>query len=210
MALLMVMTVCLLVYAALEYRIRTALKEHEATFPDQKGKRIQHPTARWVFHKNASKSGSLCGMSGRITGSSPMLQASARRTAQRLVGKSATRAAPPLIWPNSWAKPVRAWISKSSSSKSIRGNRVRTCSRTDGDSAVLTGPCCVLAAAHVSWPPITGLGQTPSCVSPSPAPPWGSIWAASCGHATSRPSVQRSPGAAVTVDAQLGTRRAGA
>ena len=50
MALLMVMTVCLLVYAALEYRIRHALKEHEATFPDQKGKRIQNPTARWVFH----------------------------------------------------------------------------------------------------------------------------------------------------------------
>ena len=50
MALLMVMTVCLLVYAALEYRIRTALKTHEATFPDQKGKRIQNPTARWVFH----------------------------------------------------------------------------------------------------------------------------------------------------------------
>ena len=103
MALLMVMTVCLLVYAALEYRIRTALKEPAATFPDQKGKRIQNPTARWVFHyfvgihglyipgqglmilhltdehstcssswgsgmpgfidKNASKSGSLCGMS---------------------------------------------------------------------------------------------------------------------------------------------------
>jgi transposase len=50
MALLMVMTVCLLVYAALEYRIRHALKDNEATFPDQKGKRIQHPTARWVFH----------------------------------------------------------------------------------------------------------------------------------------------------------------
>ena len=50
MALLMVMTVCLLVYAALEYRIRQALKEHEATFPDQKGKRVQNPTARWVFH----------------------------------------------------------------------------------------------------------------------------------------------------------------
>ena len=50
MALLMVMTVCLLVYAALEYRIRTVLKKHEATFPDQKGKRIQNPTARWVFH----------------------------------------------------------------------------------------------------------------------------------------------------------------
>ena len=50
MALLMVMTICLLVYAALEYRIRNALKDNEATFPDQKGKRIQHPTARGVFH----------------------------------------------------------------------------------------------------------------------------------------------------------------
>ena len=50
MALVMVMTVCVLVYAALEYRIRTALKEHGATFPDHKGKRIQNPTARWVFH----------------------------------------------------------------------------------------------------------------------------------------------------------------
>ena len=50
MALWMGMTVCLLVYAALEYRIRPALKDHEATFPDQKGKPIQNPTARWVFH----------------------------------------------------------------------------------------------------------------------------------------------------------------
>lgn len=49
MALLMVMTVCLLVYAALEYRIRTALNAQQATFPDQKGRPIQNPTARWVF-----------------------------------------------------------------------------------------------------------------------------------------------------------------
>jgi transposase len=49
MALLMVMTVCLLVYAALEYRIRQALKAHEATFPNQTGQPIQNPTARWVF-----------------------------------------------------------------------------------------------------------------------------------------------------------------
>ena len=49
-ALFMVMSICLLVYAALEYRIRTAIKEHRATFPDQKGQRIQHSTARWVFH----------------------------------------------------------------------------------------------------------------------------------------------------------------
>jgi transposase len=50
MALLMVMTVCLLVYAALEYRIRQALQTHNATFPNQKGQRVQNPTARWVFH----------------------------------------------------------------------------------------------------------------------------------------------------------------
>jgi len=35
MALLMVMTVCLLVYAALENRIRQALQGHDATFPNQ-------------------------------------------------------------------------------------------------------------------------------------------------------------------------------
>jgi len=50
MALLMVMTLCLLVYAALEYRIRQALQGHDATFPNQQGKRVQNPTARWVFH----------------------------------------------------------------------------------------------------------------------------------------------------------------
>jgi transposase len=50
MALLMVMTVCLLVYAALEYRIRKALKEQGATFPNQKGTPVQNPTARWIFH----------------------------------------------------------------------------------------------------------------------------------------------------------------
>jgi transposase len=49
MALLMVMTVCLLVYAALEYRIRQTLKAHQATFPNQKGQPVQNPTARWVF-----------------------------------------------------------------------------------------------------------------------------------------------------------------
>ena len=50
MALLMVMTVCLLVSAALEYRIRKVLTEHAATCPDQQGHRLQNPTARWVFH----------------------------------------------------------------------------------------------------------------------------------------------------------------
>ena len=50
MALLMIMMVCWLVYAAIEYRIRKALSDHEAMFPNQKGKRIQHPTAWWVLH----------------------------------------------------------------------------------------------------------------------------------------------------------------
>ncbi len=49
MALLMVMTVCLLVYAALEHRIRKTLQQHKTSVPDQKGKPTQRPTARWVF-----------------------------------------------------------------------------------------------------------------------------------------------------------------
>jgi transposase len=49
MALLMVMTVCLMVYAALEYRIRQTLAEHNESVPDQKGKPTVRPTAKWVF-----------------------------------------------------------------------------------------------------------------------------------------------------------------
>jgi hypothetical protein len=49
MALLRVMTVCLVVYAAVAYRIRATLRTHEATIPDQQGQPTQTPTARWVF-----------------------------------------------------------------------------------------------------------------------------------------------------------------
>nr|MDU9044253.1 hypothetical protein [Candidatus Electrothrix aestuarii] len=49
MALMMVMTLCLLVYAALEYRIREELDTNNETFPNQKGKPVSAPTARWVF-----------------------------------------------------------------------------------------------------------------------------------------------------------------
>ena len=49
MALLMIMTLSLLIYATLEYRIRKALVEEEETFPNQKKQPIQNPTARWVF-----------------------------------------------------------------------------------------------------------------------------------------------------------------
>jgi transposase len=50
MALLTLMTVCLLVYATLESRIWKSLNAQQATSPNQKGKPIQNPTDRWVFH----------------------------------------------------------------------------------------------------------------------------------------------------------------
>jgi len=49
MALTMVMTVCLLVYAALEHRIRKTLVDSNSFFPNQTGKMIRNPTVRWVF-----------------------------------------------------------------------------------------------------------------------------------------------------------------
>ena len=49
MALLMVMTLCLMVYAALEWRIREGLREQGQSFIDQKGQPTQRPSARWVF-----------------------------------------------------------------------------------------------------------------------------------------------------------------
>ncbi len=49
MALLMVMTLCLLVYAAIEHRVRSVLREQGGSVPDQKGKPTDKPTARWVF-----------------------------------------------------------------------------------------------------------------------------------------------------------------
>jgi transposase len=49
MALMLVMTLCLLVYAALEHHIRERLQTEGQTFPHQTGKPVQNPTARWVF-----------------------------------------------------------------------------------------------------------------------------------------------------------------
>lgn len=48
-ALLMVMTLCLLVYAALEYKIRKKLHENGENFLNQKKKPTKNPTTRWVF-----------------------------------------------------------------------------------------------------------------------------------------------------------------
>jgi transposase len=51
MASLMIMTLCLLVYSALEWRIRRGLQAQDLAFPDQKGNPTQRPTARWVFER---------------------------------------------------------------------------------------------------------------------------------------------------------------
>lgn len=48
-AMLMIMTLSLLVYAALEYKIRKELKSQNKTFPNQLGKPTQNPTTRWIF-----------------------------------------------------------------------------------------------------------------------------------------------------------------
>ncbi len=48
-ALLMVMTLCLLVYSSIEHRVRTKLRENGENFLNQKRKPTQNPTARWVF-----------------------------------------------------------------------------------------------------------------------------------------------------------------
>lgn len=48
-ALMMIMTLSLLVYAALEYKTRQLLKEKNVTFPNQLDKEIQNPTMRWIF-----------------------------------------------------------------------------------------------------------------------------------------------------------------
>lgn len=48
-ALLMVMTLCLMVYAAIQHRIRYELRKQSRVFLNQKKKPCQNPTARWVF-----------------------------------------------------------------------------------------------------------------------------------------------------------------
>ncbi len=47
--LMMVMTLCLLVYNIAQYKIRKKLVEEEETLPNQLGKEIQNPTTRWIF-----------------------------------------------------------------------------------------------------------------------------------------------------------------
>jgi len=48
-ALLFIMTLCLTVYAAIEFRIRQQLAKQNCYVLNQIGKNIQKPTARWIF-----------------------------------------------------------------------------------------------------------------------------------------------------------------
>lgn len=48
-ALLFIMTLCLTVYAAIEFRIRQQLARQNLSVKNQLGKNIQNPTARWIF-----------------------------------------------------------------------------------------------------------------------------------------------------------------
>ena len=48
-ALMMIMSLCLMVYNVAEYKLRRALREKEDTLPNQKGKEISNPTLKWIF-----------------------------------------------------------------------------------------------------------------------------------------------------------------
>lgn len=48
-ALMMVMTLCLLVYNIAQYKLRSRLKEADESLPNQLNKQVQNPTLRWIF-----------------------------------------------------------------------------------------------------------------------------------------------------------------
>ena len=48
-ALMMVMTLCLMIYNISQHRLRATLKEKNETLPNQLNKPIQNPTMRWIF-----------------------------------------------------------------------------------------------------------------------------------------------------------------
>ena len=48
-ALMMVMTLCLMVYNIAQYKLRQTLKKQNETLPNQLNKEVQNPTIRWIF-----------------------------------------------------------------------------------------------------------------------------------------------------------------
>lgn len=64
-ALMMVMTLCLLVYNVAQYRLRKTLEDEQETVPNQLNKPIQNPTLRWIFQ--IMEGISLVRMAGEMT-----------------------------------------------------------------------------------------------------------------------------------------------
>ena len=48
-ALMMIMTLCLLVYNVGQYKLRCKLQEEKESLPNQLGKQVKNPTLRWIF-----------------------------------------------------------------------------------------------------------------------------------------------------------------
>lgn len=48
-ALMMVMTLCLMVYNVAQYKLRKTLQENDETLPNQINKKIKNPTLKWIF-----------------------------------------------------------------------------------------------------------------------------------------------------------------
>ncbi len=48
-ALMVIMTLCLMIYNVAQYRMRKALAENNETLPNQLGKATPSPTLRWIF-----------------------------------------------------------------------------------------------------------------------------------------------------------------
>ena len=48
-ALMMIMTLCLVVYNFAQYQMRQALDDQDTVLPNQLGKPVKNPTLRWIF-----------------------------------------------------------------------------------------------------------------------------------------------------------------
>jgi len=48
-ALMMIMTLCLMIYNLGQHQVREKLKQEKETLPNQKGKAVDNPTLRWIF-----------------------------------------------------------------------------------------------------------------------------------------------------------------
>jgi hypothetical protein len=86
-ALMMVMTLCLLVYNVAQYRLRVKLRTKGETLPNQLNKEVQNPNLRWISRS-----------SGRLRGPGPSSASVAMLSAHRsftLLGRGPL-ARPPL------------------------------------------------------------------------------------------------------------------